>query len=221
MKMLDVPRSGSQAATTASHNRNGQYTRSRRAPVQPRTPAQLNVRARQASNAAAWRTLTNTQREGWTSLGMMMTRTDALGQTYTLTGFQAYCSVNNNLAQSGGTLLSDAPALETPTGLSSITVTLTGGVTPAFSVAFTPTPLPTGEKAMFRCSPQTSAGRTFNGDYRVITVTSAAATSPTNILTAYQAKFGTPVTGNAIFVSGSITVGGFESIPFNAKAVAT
>jgi hypothetical protein len=61
----------------------------------------------------------------------------------------------------------------------------------------------------------------FEGDYRVVFISATAAASPANVLSGYQAKFGTPVTGNKIFVSGSVTLGGFESVPFPAAAVAT
>jgi hypothetical protein len=149
----------------------------------------------------------------------MISRTDSLGQTYTLTGFQAYCSVNNNLLTLGSATVSDAPALTTPPGVSTVTITLTGGGMPVFSVAFTPTPLATGQHVIVRCSPQRSAGRTFEGDYRVIFVGAAASVSPSNVLSAYQAKFGTPVTGNKVFVGVSISVGGFESPPFNVAQV--
>lgn len=139
-----------------------------------------------------------------------MARTDSLGQSYSLTGFAAYCSVNNNLSQAGSALISDAPALATPVGLLTMALTLSSV---AFSVAYTTTPLAAGVKLIIRCSPQRSAGRNFEADFRVITVTAAAAASPANILAAYTAKFGVPVTGNKVFVSASTTIGGFESIP--------
>jgi hypothetical protein len=140
-----------------------------------------------------------------------MTRTDSLGQSYNLTGFQAYCSVNNTLGQAGSTLVSDAPALAVPTGLASVTLTLTSA---SFSYAYTATPLATGVKLIIRVSPQRSAGRNFEHDFRVLTVTAAAAASPANILAAYTAKFGAPVTGNKIFTLGSTSLGGFESAGF-------
>jgi hypothetical protein len=140
-----------------------------------------------------------------------MVRTDSLGQSYSLTGFQAYCSVNNVLAQSGSTLLSAAPALSVPAGLTSVTLTLTSA---SFSVAYTATPLATGVKLIIRASPQRSAGRSFESDFRVIIVTAAAAASPANILTAYTAKFGAPVTANKIFTLCSTSLGGFESAGF-------
>jgi len=137
-----------------------------------------------------------------------MTRTDSLGQSYNLTGFQAYCSANNVLAACGSTLVSDAPVLSTPVGLLTMTLTLTAA---AFSVAYTTTPLAANTKLIIRVSPQRSAGRSFEADFRLLTVTAAAAASPANVLTAYTAKFGVPVTGNKIFVSASTMFAGFES----------
>lgn len=202
--------------TTASRNRFGQYLRRRAAPVQPRTPFQLNQRARMSTNAAAWRDLTDAQRAGWLSLGLQITRTDSLGQTYDLNGFGAYCSVNNNNLDAGNAAVSDAPAIATPADLSTATVTLTAG---AFSIAYTATPLAAGNRLFIFCSPQQSAGRKFNADYRLIAVTAAAAASPANILAAYTARLGVPVVGNRIFISLQTYAEGFKGSPFNVSQV--
>lgn len=167
-----------------------------------------------STNAAAWRSLTDGQRAGWASLGLEISRTDSLGQTYDLNGFAAYCSVNNNLLDAGDSAVSDAPAIVTPPDLLTATITLTAA---AFSIAYTATPLGTGVRLFARCSPQMSAGRKFNGDYRQIAVSAAAAASPLVILTPYTAKFGTPVVGNRIFVSLQTYKGGFLGSPFNVS----
>lgn len=54
-----------------------------------------------------------------------MTRLDSLGQSYTLTGLQAYESCNRNLTFIGAATISNAPALSTPTTLTAITLTAT------------------------------------------------------------------------------------------------
>lgn len=216
MKFLDVSKSGSEAGTTFSRNRFGQYTRRRAVPVQPRTTFQLNQRARQTTNAAAWRALTDAQRAGWKSLGLLMTRADSLGTSYDLNGFLAYCSVNNNKLQAGDAAVSDAPAIVTPPDVLTATITLSSV---AFSVAYTPTPLAAGVRLFIRCSPQQSAGRAFNGDYRLISVTAAAAASPSNILAAYTARLGVPVTGNRVFISLQTYEGGFLGSPFAVAQV--
>lgn len=148
----------------------------------------------------------------------MMVRTDALGQSYSLTGFQAYCSVNNNNVAAGNSAVSAAPAMLTPSAFDTLTPTITAAT---FSVAYTVTPLAAGQKAFIFASPQRSAGRNFEGDLRLVHVSAAAAASPANIFTAYQARFGTPVVGNRIFVVGIVYDSGFESGPNTTSALVT
>lgn len=216
MKYLGNPQSGSYAQMTAGRNRWGQYFRTRAIPVNPSSTFQQDVRATLSNNAAAWRALTDLQRAGWESLGGQMQRTDALGQTYTLNGFSAYCSVNNNKINAGDAAVSTAPALITPGTLLTATLTLTAA---AFSIAYTTTPLAAGNRLFAFCSPQRSAGTNFSNDYRLIAVTAAAAASPMDIFTAYQNRFGTPVVDNRIFLSLALYEGGFIGAPFGLNQV--
>lgn len=69
------------------------------------------------------------------------------------------------------------------------------------SVAFTATPAAALTKVVIEASPQVSAGRNFINPswYRQIFVGAAATTSPADILTAYNAKFGALQSGKKIF----------------------
>jgi len=116
MKVLVPPQSGSKEGITASRNRFGQYIRTRAIPVNPASFAQGAVRARMAGNSAAYRLLTSAQRAGWSDLGLMMTRSDSLGQSYALQGNQAYASINNNNLAAGAAVVADAPAIATTGG---------------------------------------------------------------------------------------------------------
>lgn len=216
MKYLGAPQSGSQANTTASRNRYGQYYRNRATPVNPHTSLQGTVRARLALSAAGWRMITAAQRAGWGDLALNMPRTDSLGQSSPITGFQAYCSVNNNNLAAGNPVVADAPILTTPTGLTTAVVTLSAA---AFSVAFTVTPLPAGTRLLAYCSPQRSAGRNYESDLRLISVSSAALASPFVILAPYTARFGVPITGNRIFMRFKTYTGGFLSGPLDMSQV--
>lgn len=216
MKLLVPPQSGSIAGQTASRNRFGQYVRTRAIPVNPNSTAQGVVRARLALNSSAWRALTAAQRAAWSDLALSMVRTDSLGQSINLTGQQAYVSVNNERLAAGDAVLSDAPALGTPSALATATITLTAA---AFSVAYTATPLPTGARLFTFVSPQRSAGRGFESDFRLLAVSAAAAASPANVYAAYVAKFGVPVVGNRIFLQLQVYLGGFLSGPLNTSAV--
>ena len=211
MKVLKDPQSGSAAGVTASRNRFGQYERTRAIPVNPASAAQGTVRNRLSVNSAAWRALTANQRAGWAGLGLMMTRSDALGQTYTLQGNQAYASVNNIRSACSLAATADAPGVSTPVGLATATITSTGGT---LSIAYTATPLSAAHYLMIFASPQRSAGRSFEGDFRLIATTAAAAASPHNLLAAYSAKFGAPVVGNKIFFNLVVASLGFEGGPF-------
>lgn len=216
MKILDVPRSGSYQGITSSRNAFGQYVRTRATPVNPNTTFQGAVRSRLSGNASAWRALTDIQRAGWDALGLAISRTDSLGQTYNLNGFQAYCLLNNNKLAAGDAAVSAAPAIVTPTNIVTATLTLTAA---AFSVAYTATPLAAATRLFIFASPARSAGRSFENDFRLITVTAAAAASPANIFSAYQARLGTPVTGQRIFLSIAAYNGGFVTLPFLTSQV--
>ena len=216
MKVLKAPQSGSMAGTTAGRNRFGQYERSRAIPVNPNSSAQGLVRARMSANSAAWRALTSAQRAGWSDLGLSMVRSDSLGQSYSLQGNQAYASVNNNRLQSTLAVVGDAPALVTPPSLTGVVVTLTAI---AFSLAFTPTPLPAATYLAVFASPQRSAGRVYEGDFRFVKLSTAAQATPLAILAEYTAKYGVPVLGNRIFVSLVCITLGFESGPLIVSAV--
>jgi hypothetical protein len=216
MKYLGVPQSGSQAGVTASRNRNGQYFRSRAIPVNPRSASQGQVRARLSANSATWRTLDAATRAGWTDLASSFHRKDALGQDYTPTGFQMFVSVNNNRLNAGDAVVAAAPALVTPPALLTAVATTVAGT---LSVAYTATPLAAGNRVFAFASPQRSAGRAFESDLRLISVSAAAAASPLNLLSAYTAKFGAPVLTNRIFFSLQVYAGGFMSGPIITSVV--
>lgn len=117
--------SKSQGSTTASHNRFGPYFRGRIIPVNPNTTKQALQRSIMQSASAGWRALTDVQRAGWTALGALMVRQDSLGNSYTLTGLQAYTSNYRNTKVIGTAQLSAAPALVEPTTLTTLTITAT------------------------------------------------------------------------------------------------
>jgi hypothetical protein len=216
MKIIDIPRSGSYHNVTSSRNRYGQYVRCRAIPCQPQSAYQGAVRTRLSGNAAAWRVLTASQRAGWADLGGSMVRVDSLGQSNSLTGFQAYCSVNCENQAAGNVVVADAPALQTPSSITTVTITLTAA---SFSIAYTPTPLGAGERMFTWVSLQRSAGRSFEGDLRLLAVSAAAAASPADVFSAYQSRFGTPIVGRRIFVRVRRYYLGFLSGPLTTSAV--
>jgi hypothetical protein len=110
MKYLGQPQSGSQANTTASHNRAGQYLRSRRTPVTPtRTPKQGILRGKFGAASAAWQSLTSAVQAAWTSFAHAYPVVDALGQSVVLTGQQYFIGIQTSLMNAGQPMNTDIP----------------------------------------------------------------------------------------------------------------
>lgn len=202
--------SGKSGSTVASRNRYGSYLRTKVNPVQPNTPAQTLARNRLALLATQYRTLSESQRLGWTNLGSQIVRYDSLGNAYDLTGEQAYVMVNANRLRTGTLVTANAPALDGPPEIEAVTVL--AEVTPlTLTVAFTPAPLPANSRVLIYATPPVSAGINFFGTaqplarrgkglYKLITASNAAATSPIDILVPYTNRVGPFVAGQKISV---------------------
>jgi len=219
MKILDVPQSGSVAGITSSRNRFGQYRRTRATPVNPATTDQTVARTRLSTQAAAWRNLTAAQRDAWAALGLQMQRTDSLGQTYDLTGFMAYVSINSNNSVAGDAIVSDPPLFLTPAALTGLILTGVGST--SLSAAFAPSPLAAGQRIFYYLSNHVSVGVNFQQNFKLILVSSAAATTPTDLYAAYIARWGDFLTGEKITVSATVYDSGFVSPAFLISTIAT
>lgn len=196
MKYLGEPKSGSQANTTASRGRFGQYYRNRSTPTQPRTAAQVAVRSSLATFSQSWKLLTDAQRSAWSVYADAHPRVNPLGQTVKLTGAMSYTGVNNALAIAGRPPVSDPPtydSVETPTvGIvfdSDTDATMTLGSTDP--LAYT----------VLSCSPPRSPGVSFNGDYRFVGVFLNDDATPTlvDLIPVITAKYGAVVQGAKYF----------------------
>lgn len=94
----------------------------------------------------------------------------------------------------------------------------------ALSVAFTPTPLATGEKIIVEATNQVSAGKSFmpRSAYKQVFVGAAASASPANILAAWNVLFGTLIAGQKVFIRAwTISSNGIASKPIYASKVIT
>ncbi len=67
MKILDIPQSGKRGPNVSLGGRFGQTSREMVIPTDPRTGAQLRVRRFLSDVASKWRTLTQAQRDAWTT----------------------------------------------------------------------------------------------------------------------------------------------------------
>ena len=105
MKFLGNPSSGSQAGTTYSHNSAGQYTRSRRTPVNTvGTGRRAIVRANFSSASKAWSGLTGSQQAAWAAYAAGHPYVDSLGQSIVLTGHAIFVAIGSNLQNVGSVI---------------------------------------------------------------------------------------------------------------------
>jgi hypothetical protein len=204
-----------------SKNRYGGYVRTKVTPVNPQTTAQANVRNRLATNSQAWRGLTEAERQSWIDAAPSFPMIDIFGNSKILSGSALYVKLNNNLVNISVTPIATAPA---PTAIPSFilgTLTSAEGV-PALSVTWTAPDLTATQKVVFQATPNVGAGISFvKNKFRQIAVVAGSSSSPTDLLTAYQAVFGDPIATQKIFVRAFVidTVTGQAGIPSQAVAI--
>ena len=221
MKFLDVPQSGSIGGVVHSHNRAGQYTRNRRAPVQPiGTGRRAQVRAAFSAAASGYAYLTEPERAAWASFGAGHPITDSLGQTVVLTGQQMYVRVSATLANIGQPFSSSPPASASPPDITPITL----GVSVATGLSLGYTAGATSQYIAVAVSQPVSPGRMFwktfwqpPGGNGYVEATSGPWTLTTAI---YAAQFGAPMIGHRVFCRVTpVDVGGFNGPPVIVSAI--
>lgn len=192
MKYLGPPQTGSQNGTTASRNRFGQYYRTRATPVNPRTTPQGDIRTILNTCSVAWRGLTDSQRAGWASQGAGMTRTDSLGSSYTLTGQQAFISINIRRLVAGSAIITDPPLFPAAGTYPTFTLAADSG---AGTISLSWLPTPTDQAFAVWLSGPLSVGVNFVSRYAQLATIASGAASPTALATAWTARFGPLVSG--------------------------
>jgi hypothetical protein len=182
--------SGSQQGTVHSHNQFGSYTRGRVVPVNPQSSNQTLARSRFSAVAQSWRELTDAQRLDWAALGAQIVRSDSLGQTYTLKGFNAYCLINAHNLANGVALVNIAPPLD------QAPVVTIGAITiddvDIFTMAYTAVGGVAGNSIEVWATPPVSAGKTYANPstFKKLGKYAGNVASPVDLLDEYLAVFG-------------------------------
>lgn len=197
MKILDIPRSGSYAGVTSSHNRAGQYVRNRRTPTNTPTARRTAIRTAFGAGSSGYSSITDAQRAAWAAAADAHPITDRLGSSITLTGHQLYVAVNTQLVNCGASSVAVPP--------SSFAVFSVSGTTAVFSVAsgFTLTPVTTGgatDHMLIAFTKPTSAGRSFPPAFSQYARLAGNAITEEVTTAVYAAIFGAPVIGQKVFV---------------------
>lgn len=210
------------AATVYSKNAAGAVIRNRVTPINRRSSRQTAQRQLLSSLASKWRGLTQAQRDGWNSAAPNFPQTDSLGQTVILTGEQLYVRCNANLVLTGNAQITAAPI---PTSFAILAFGAIAATASTFTVAYTPTPVPTGYSLVLRATRPVSAGKSFfaQSEFRFIQAEAAASVTPANLDTKYELIFGdkTGQVGQKIAVEMFLVeiASGLAGIPVRATVV--
>jgi hypothetical protein len=109
---------GSTGASTFSRNTYGAYTRQKVTPVNPSTQKQAQVRGTFGGISAAWRGLTEAQRDQFNEYAPQYTRTNVFGDNVPLTGQGLFQKANLNIIKVEGSFIDGITA---PVSLSPVT----------------------------------------------------------------------------------------------------
>ncbi len=217
--------SGSQGDSTFSTGAGGDYIRRRVNPAQPRTEAQQEVRATFSAASAAWRSLTQAQRNGWTALAATVTRTDRYGKTYRPTGQQLFVASRTLASFSSQGAISDAPATSAQGNvITFIELIAKRGATAADDVITVDGNVQaSGQPVVIFATAPFSAGRAYvsPGQYKKLGVFSQGdLNAGVSIKSLYEALFGRPTLGSHIALKAyCVSSGMFAGPEANTTAI--
>ena len=197
MKILQDPSSGSIAGKTHSHNRAGQYVRSRRMPVQPVGSGRRGVvRSNFAAASAAWAAIGSTLQLAWNNYAAGKPYSDALGQSIKLTGHQMFVAINSMLLNCGAAISTAVPVTDTVFAAGSSAFTALAGL----SLSVTPTGLGLAtDHLLIALSAPQSPGVGFCKTFWQWGKVAGNLTTATSLFTGYVAQFGSWSAGQRIF----------------------
>ena len=191
--------SGSIGGTVYSRNKGGAYIRNRAIPTNPNTLPQQNRRADLAALSQAWADLTDAQRASWLNWAQQNPRTDALGQSFNMSGQQSYISLNARIREDGGTIQVLPPIINAPDAFLTLTQTFDIG-TATFEATFTPV-VAAGQKIQVWAAVVNSAGISYVTNlYRNVGASSDAEASPYDAQSLIEARLGAMVAGQTCHI---------------------
>lgn len=216
--------SGSIGGVTASHNRGGTYFRQRATPVNPNSPQQQAVRGFVAALTSAWGdTLTQVQRDQWTTYAANVLLPDALGDPRDVGGLAMYVRSNVPRLQALMTRIDTGPTIFNLGEVTNPSFDTFAAATTEFNVNFTEADgwVNTNSAAMLCLTsrPQNPTINYFKGPYRFADrILGDLAVPPTTPQT-LDAAFGFVAT-QKIFVQARVTQGdGRLSLPFRESGI--
>jgi hypothetical protein len=217
MRAISELQSGKRGAIVSLHTRHGQIQRQYVKPRNPKTPAQMRIRANLARFAAGWRGLTEERRIAWTSTARDGRTRRRLGHSSYLTGCQLYIKINSARAAVGLGPLQDPPELpkfgDNPVGALVITndngeIALKVKVSGPSDAAI----------VVLGVGPR-SAGVSYAWNFVTLGLLPAASRGLSDITDLYVARFGVPAPGTRVFIRTRQQINGWEDLPLQINAL--
>jgi hypothetical protein len=211
---------GSQNGLTFSRNKGGSYVRAKVSPTQPRTAAQLAVRANLATSSKNWSgQLSAAERSAWAGFASANTKTNVFGDTTHISGFQWFMGLNQVLKQINSTTITSPPSdLSVGSNLTPESVDMETSP-PYATLSFNAGTVDANTDAYIFATPSLQQGITPGESlYRYIgttTLTTSTIAQSVNISDLYFPKFGAPIAGKSVWFlisnvntqTGATTVG--------------
>ena len=222
MKYLGAPQSGSQANTTASKNRAGQYYRNRRSPVQPvGTGRRAIIRAAFGAASSAYATLTGAEQAAWAAYAATTPYTDKLGQAIILTGHQMFVAISTQLQNCGLPISNTPPASSTVFSQGAVVLSATDDGTILLTLAGAGA---SADFSLVAFSAPQSGGVSFCKVFNQLDFLAGDDVNPEDYSAEFVAQFGVPPLNSRIFYSvrpvNQYGVGGVPVIAFVSVAAA-
>lgn len=217
--------SGKLNGTVFAKNKGGNYMRSKSKPSNPKTAAQMAVRAQFGAISSAWKNLTESARSAWRESASSFPYINRLGDSKILSGFALHQKLNTNLDLIGESALTFPPEPKSPVSFKSITVEVF--ITPTgdhvFDITAPLSAVDANSKTLIFATPPLSHGvENFENKLRLIGVKpSSSFATEANVNTEYEAVFGTLPAGAKVGVrlQNVSSESGMTSAPFYSTAI--
>lgn len=215
--------SGSIGGTVFSHNKGGQYTRTRAIPITSTTEEALAAKTRLSTASAAWQNLTSGQRDAWAFWARSNPVNNTLGMSKILAGQQAFVGNHIRMSIANAATLTSPPIIAAPEGLE--TVVQDGDIGAGdVDLVFTATPLAANVHIWLLAAVVNSAGINYVSNLLRFCGTSAGAqSSPFDNQSIIEARLGTLTVGQTLHVFPRVfdTTSGLISGPQRARVTIT
>lgn len=217
--------SGKLNGTVFAKNKGGNYMRSKSKPTNPKSSAQMAVRAQFGAISSAWKSLSEGARSAWRESASNFPYISRLGDSKVLSGFALHQKLNNNLVLIGEDPLTFPPEPYSPAGF--LSVQLDTFEDPAgegvMNVLAPQTAVDADSKTLIFATPPLSAGvDNFDSKLRLIGVqVSSSFATEFSINALYEAVFGVLPIGAKVGIKlqNISTITGVSSASFYASAV--